>query len=115
MEDCPAFQLGLSTYQLDCALAYIDTHLDQDIKLQGIADEFGMSLYCFYQRFEQSMGVNPYQYLLQQRIECARQLLHQQEFSLTDVALQCGFDNQSQLTYHFSQQLGMTPRLYREE
>ena len=55
-----------------------------------------------------------YQYLLQQRVEQAKQLLTQDD-SISCIALDCGFANQTHLTKVFRRMTGMTPKAYRLE
>lgn len=104
---------GLSTYKLQVVIEYIDAHLDEEIKLVGLAELVDMSQYYFAQLFKQSMGITPYQYVLQQRVERAKQLLKYQDMAITDVALSCGFANQSHFTKHFRKLTGITPKTYR--
>ena len=105
---------GLSGSKLRQAIAYIHDNLDREISLGAIATHLGMSPYHFSRWFKQSMGVPPYRYALQQRIERAKVLLQHAKLSLADVALQCGFNSQSHLIHHFKKQTGMTPKQYRE-
>lgn len=104
---------GLSRYQLQYTLDLIHDHLSDEFKLQDIAEQLGMSQYYFCRLFKQSMGVAPYQYVLQQRVELAKQLLKQPEKSIADIALECGFSTQSQMTQHFRKLTGTTPKAYR--
>ncbi|GAB4227372.1 MAG: AraC family transcriptional regulator [Elainellaceae cyanobacterium] len=106
---------GLGRGRLKKAIDYINTHLDQNLKLSEIAAVIGMSQYYFCRLFKQSVGLSPYQYLTKQRIKRAKQLLKTLDLSIADIALQCGFSNQSQLTKHFKQQTGTTPKAYRFE
>lgn len=53
-------------------------------------------------------------YLLQQRIEKAKQLLKQTERSIIEIAFLCGFNSHSHLSKQFRQLTGMTPTGYRE-
>lgn len=69
------YEGGLPQRQLLQVLEYIEEHLDQDIKLADLAALLGMSQFHFSHLFKQSIGTPPYQYLLQQRIERAKQLL----------------------------------------
>ncbi|NEQ54178.1 MAG: helix-turn-helix transcriptional regulator [Leptolyngbya sp. SIO3F4] len=110
----PEYSNGLSQYQLDRALNYIQTHLRQNIKLADIANLLGMSQYYFCRLFRQSMGISPYKYVIQQRVEQARRLLRQpQKMSIAEIALDCGFTNQSNLCKHFRSLTGTTPKAYR--
>jgi AraC family transcriptional regulator len=109
-----AYADGLSKHKLNQALEYIHTHLELEIKLEDLAKVVGISPYYFCRLFKQSVGVAPYRYVIQQRVERAKQLLKNAELVIADVALQCGFASQSHFTKHFRQFTGITPRVYRE-
>jgi AraC family transcriptional regulator len=94
-------------------LDYINEYLGQDIKLTDLAALVDMSQFHFSHRFKQAIGVSPYQYLLQQRVERAKQLLKQTERSIVDIALECGFSSHSHLSKQFRQLTGITPKAYR--
>jgi AraC family transcriptional regulator len=104
---------GLPQRQLAQVLDYIHEHLDQDLKLADLAQLLGISQFHFSHSFKQALGVSPYQYLIQQRIERAKQLLKQTERPIMDIALDCGFNSHSHMSKQFRQLTGMTPRVYR--
>jgi AraC family transcriptional regulator len=104
---------GLPQRQLQQILEYIHAHLERDIKLADLAGAIGMSQFHFSHLFKQSIGTSPYQYLLQQRIERAKQLLKQTDRSIVDIAFECGFNSHSHLSKQFRQLTGMTPKSYR--
>lgn len=114
-QSLPNFAGGLPKYKLRQAIAYIQEHLGDEISLEAIASHLNMSQYYFCHLFKQSIGISPYQYVLQQRINKAKQLLKQRQLTITDVALECGFANQTHFTKHFRKLAGMTPRAYREQ
>lgn len=105
---------GLPPYQLRRAIDYIENFLQQNIKLSDIATALGMSQYYFARSFQQSMGIPPYQYLIQCRVERAKVLLKQHDLSITDIALECGFNSQSHLNQQFRKLTGITPKTYRD-
>jgi AraC family transcriptional regulator len=107
------YEGGLPQRQLVQILDYIHEHLDQDIKLEDLAQLLGISQFHFSHSFKQALGISPYQYLIQQRIERAKQLLKQTERSIMDIALDCGFNSHSHMSKQFRQLTGMTPRVYR--
>jgi len=109
-----AYDTGLSHQQLRQTFDFIHEHLSDEFKLQDLANLLGMSQYYFCRLFKQSAGLSPYQYILQQRVESAKRLLKQSERSIAQIALECGFTNQSQLTQHFRRFTGTTPRVYRK-
>jgi AraC family transcriptional regulator len=104
---------GLPQRQLLQILDYINEHLNQDTKLADLAQLVGMSQFHFSRLFKQSLGMAPYQYLLQQRIEKAKHLLKQSDRSIMDIAFLCGFNSHSHLSKQFRQVTGMTPKAYR--
>ncbi len=114
--EVPEYENGLSKYQLRRAIGYIEFHLNQKIKLADIAQLLGMSQYYFCRLFRQSMGVSPYKYVIQQRVERAKTLLRQpQKMAISAIALECGFANQSALNKHFRNLTGTTPKTYQKE
>jgi len=61
-----------------------------------------------------ALGTTPHQYLIQQRIERAKQLLKQSNDAIADIAILCGFNNHSHLSKYFRQLTGTTPSAYRQ-
>jgi AraC family transcriptional regulator len=106
---------GLSAQRLQQTIDYIQAHLDEKLSLETIAAELNLSTYYFCELFTQSMGMPPYKYVLHQRVDRAKQILKHSEKSLTDIALDCGFANQSHLTRHFKKYTGVTPSRYRAD
>ena len=109
----PTYEGGLPQHQLRQVLDYINDYLERDIKLADLATLLGISQFHFSYQFKRSLGTSPYQYLLQQRVERAKQLLKQTELSIMDIALTCGFSSHSHLSKQFRQLTGMTPTAYR--
>jgi AraC family transcriptional regulator len=107
------YQGGLPQHQLAKVLDYMHDHLDQDIKLANLAALLDMSQFHFSHLFKQSIGTTPYQYLLQQRIDRAKQLLKQTDQSIIKIAFLCGFNSHSHLSKQFRQLTGTTPKAYR--
>ncbi|WP_235595989.1 helix-turn-helix domain-containing protein [Mastigocoleus testarum] len=109
----PIYEGGLPLHQLQKILNYIDAHLERDIKLTDLARLLDMSQFHFSHLFKQSIGISPYQYLIQQRVERAKKLLKQTDRLIVDIALECGFNSHSHLSKKFRQFTGMTPKAYR--
>lgn len=109
----PIYESGLPQHQVLQVLEYIDEHLHRDIKLADLAQLLDISQFHFSHLFKQAIGTSPYQYLLQQRIERAKQLLKQTNRSIIEIALLCGFNSHSHLSKQFRQLTGMTPTAYR--
>jgi AraC family transcriptional regulator len=111
----PAVENGqtLTRQQMRHVTDFIQAHLDQDLSLEQLAQQAGLSPYHFSRLFRQTTGESPHQFVLGRRIEFAQQLLTQTDASLAQVALQSGFASQSHLSNVFKRRLDLTPRSYR--
>ena len=108
-------ETGLSSYSLRLVLDYIRSHLSQDLAIVDLAQVAGMSPYYFMRMFKRSMHVTVRQYIIQKRIDRAKELLRSRELSMVEVSLQCGFSNQSHFTNVFRQLTQTTPNAYRRD
>ncbi|WP_310485627.1 AraC family transcriptional regulator [Chamaesiphon sp. VAR_48_metabat_403] len=116
--DLPIYAGGLTDRQVRQILDYIDENLERDLKLADLATLLDLSQFHFSHLFKQSIGIAPYQYLLQQRIERAKRLLKQPDSrsatpTILDIALACGFSSHSHFSQQFRQLTGTTPTAYR--
>lgn len=99
----------LSQAKLTLIIDYIHDNLDGEISLGELAALAQLSQYHFSRKFKQSMGLSPYQYVIQQRVERAKQLLRQGKMSISDIAHTCGFAHPSHLHRHFKRLVHVTP------
>lgn len=102
----------LPRHQLQPVIDYIHAHLEQELSLTELAIVASMSPHYFAQRFKQSTGLSPHQFVIRCRVERAKQLL-QQGRSIAETALLVGFVDQSHLNRHFKRWLGITPKMLR--
>lgn len=100
---------GLTKRQLRRVIEFVHDRLDEDISLAQLAGETGLSPFHFARLFKKSTGCTPHAYVTRCRVERARQLLLQSPASITHVALEVGFCDQSHLSRHFRRLLGLTP------
>ncbi|MGF1492834.1 MAG: helix-turn-helix domain-containing protein [Microcoleaceae cyanobacterium] len=105
---------GLTANQLQNVVNYIQTYLDLSLSLGELANLVNLSPYYFSRLFKQSTGTTPYQYISQQRVERAKQLLRQTDLMIAEVALRCGFSSQSSFSTAFRKVVSMTPGAYRK-
>jgi AraC family transcriptional regulator len=103
---------GLSLWQERRAKDFVDANLDGDISVMLLARACGLSTKHFSRAFRQSTGLAPHQWLLQRRIDKAKQLLRGSP-ALVDVALACGFADQSHFTRVFTRTVGLSPGQWR--
>jgi AraC family transcriptional regulator len=106
---------GLSRLQLGRVMNFIHTTPYAGISLQAMADAAGLSPFHFSRMFKVSTGSSPHQYVLRRRIDVGAEMLLNQEHSISDVALELGFADQSHFTMHFKRVHGMGPAGYRRQ
>ncbi|MDX2242033.1 MAG: AraC family transcriptional regulator [Leptolyngbyaceae cyanobacterium bins.302] len=95
---------------LQSVLDYIHSSLDKPLSLAELAALADMSQYHFCRSFKHSIGIAPYQYVLQQRMEKAKNLLKQGKYTIAEVSLLVGCADQSRFAKHFKRHFGVTPR-----
>jgi AraC family transcriptional regulator len=105
---------GLPKRKIQQAIAYIQDHLAENLTIAAISDELKMSQYYFSRLFKQATGVSPYRYVMEQRIEAAKQLLKKTPLPISAISERVGFANQNQLTVQFHNLTGTTPSSYRK-
>ncbi|WP_246665097.1 AraC family transcriptional regulator [Neorhizobium sp. P12A] len=104
---------GLTPWQLRRARDTIDARLDQEVSLAQLASDCGLSTSHFARAFARSTGTPPHRWLMQRRVDRAKELMLTGA-PLAEIAVMCGFSDQSHLTRVFSQTTGMTPGRWRE-
>jgi AraC family transcriptional regulator len=105
---------GLSGYKLRRVTEFINENLEQDLTLGEIAEVADLSQFHFTRVFRQTTGLTPQQYVMQRRIEQAKQLLAVSDLPLVEVSLRTGFKNQSHFTTLFRKFTKLTPKMWRE-
>jgi AraC-like DNA-binding protein len=80
--------------------------------LQELSDEIGLSLKKLKEGFKQLYGSTVYQFLLDHKMNHARQLLGSGSFNVNEVALQLGYSNSSHFIDAFKKKCGTTPKKY---
>ncbi|QNI38023.1 AraC family transcriptional regulator [Edaphobacter albus] len=105
---------GLPMPQLRRAMEYISTNLDRDLNLEEIAHEVSLSSFHFAREFRALAGKTPYQYLLDQRMERAKDLLKNHVWSMQEIAAMVGFRSPVNFIRTFRQRIGTTPGEWRK-
>ncbi len=96
-------------------LSYIEKHYtDWDISIEVLSEVCGISEAYMRQLFRQKMGTTPKQYIMELRIEKAKQLLVETNMTMIAIAEGCGFGSAGNFGVYFRQTVGMTPSAYRE-
>jgi AraC family transcriptional regulator len=101
--------------KLRLASKYIDRNLRNRLTLAEIAAEIDLNPQYFARVFKKGVGQSPHQYILEKRIERAKDLLKTTDLSLVEIASQVGIATQSHFTTVFHSATGTTPREFREK
>jgi len=96
------------------AIKYIQENYHKVIDVTELADMCFLSNSQFRSRFRAVFTMPPQQFILKVRIQAACHLLSNSERNLTDVAMSCGFCDQSYFTRQFKSSLDISPKKYRE-
>ncbi len=96
-------------------LSYIRNHLDTPLRVTDLEKATGLSSYQISQRIEGLFGISTKQYMSRCRIDAACHALEHSDESLSEIALACGFSDQSAFTRQFGRIVGMTPKSYRKQ
>ncbi len=97
------------------AVAFIDAHYQENLRLDMVAAHVGLNPAYFSTIFKKELCISFSNYLTQKRIEAACRLLQNSNHSLSDIAAEAGFENQSYFSQVFKNHTGMTPTEYRRK
>jgi AraC family transcriptional regulator len=104
---------GLAPGQLHRATEMLKANLDGEISLSEVASECKLSVSHFVRAFKQTIGQPPYRWLLEQRIDAAKDLLLHSGLPMVEIALKCGFADQACFIRAFRKLLNTTPGEWR--
>lgn len=113
MQDKNALQRPQKPPILENALHYIDTHYEENIRLDEVARHVGLNPSYFSTIFKREMEINFSQYIMKKKIEEACRLLRMTNRSLVDISNELGFDNQSYFSRSFKKHMGVSPNQFR--
>jgi transcriptional regulator GlxA family with amidase domain len=95
------------------ARAWAQQHLDRPVTIAELARRASMSRRTFIRRFGDEVGMPPMQWLLQQRLHRARELLEETDLPIDRVAADAGFGTAASLRQHLQVAVGVSPSAYR--
>ena len=100
---------------IEKTIKYINEHLIEDLSLETIAEKMSISPVYFHNIFKTSVGKTLRNYVEEQRLKKAINLLTTTNYSLTQIAYESGFSSQSYFSYVFKRKMKVTPREYVKE
>ena len=104
---------GLAPWQERRAREILRANIKRGVALKEVARECGLSVGHFSHAFRRTLGVAPHKWLTEQRVVLSKEKLRDDGLSLSDVAAECGFSDQSHLTRAFRQAVGVGPGAWR--
>ncbi len=102
----------LSARKLDSIREFMEENIDGHFKYCELAASVGLSRTSFFNRFSRSVNQTPHQYMQSIRIEKAKSLMAERRLSLAEIAVACGFADQSHMARLFRQYAGVTPSMF---
>jgi AraC-like DNA-binding protein len=100
---------------LSGAIEHIHHHFDEPLRLPALAEMAGLSVYQFDQRIRSLFRVTAGQYLVKVRIDAACARLANTTDAIVEIALACGYSDQSAFSRQFKQAVGISPMAYRKQ
>ena len=106
---------GVDVHDRLCrARQFIDDSYYQPLDLAEISKQACLSRYHFLRLFRDTFETTPHQYLIQRRIEKAKELLRARSLSVTDVCFEVGFESLGSFSSLFRKCVGRAPSSYRQ-
>ena len=109
----PASRGRLPKSRLSKVREYVEANLDRDISLSALASTAAMSPYYFARLLKQTTGITPHQYVVQRRIERAKELLRDPNISVFEVGIRVGYLDPKHFRDLFRREVRATPTDYR--
>jgi AraC family transcriptional regulator len=93
--------------------AFIRNNLTREICTASLAQIAGLSIGHFNRAFRESFGMSPKQYVIEQRVDRAAELLEKTYEDVAYIAMATGFASASHLGLHFKRRMGVSPIMHR--
>jgi AraC-like DNA-binding protein len=94
-------------------LHYINQNLTEKIEINTLTRKAYLSRNIFFKWFKEQFGVSPLEYINNERIKLAKQLLADKKNTITSVSFQCGFSDVNYFVRLFKKAEGITPGAYQ--
>ncbi len=115
LQKSPSSASKFDQQQVDKVDIYIEENIGKPISVDGLADVLHCSKFYFLREFKKLVGITPYQYLMNKRLEQAQKLLTSPHGNIASIGLDLGFNDQSHFTRSFKNQFGITPGQFQKQ
>ncbi|MCO7524850.1 AraC family transcriptional regulator [Pseudomonas asiatica] len=106
--------VALPQWRIKRVEQYVEANLNSEISIEDLSAAAGLSRRHFSRSFHQELGLTPHRWLMKVRIENAKKLLVDSDFSLCEIAEACGFSSQSHFATAFKGHADTTPSKWRQ-
>ncbi|MBE6749684.1 MAG: helix-turn-helix domain-containing protein [Ruminococcaceae bacterium] len=93
---------------------YIEQNYSHDLNTEALSKKFGYSNEHFCRKFKEATGITPMTYLKIFRLEEALKMLKSGEFSISEIATRCGFNDANYFTRCFKSHYGVPPKSFKK-
>jgi AraC-like DNA-binding protein len=109
------FKISLPFGEMYTVIDYIVEHYHQRINIETLASLAFLSVRQFERRFQGLFHMTPGEFILKVRIDAAVRHLIESDLSITKIAIQCGFYDNSHFTRQFKSKMGISPIQFRKK
>lgn len=109
-----AYQLNKVSPEVLKILSYINTNFNQDISLKALCEKFYLSKVSLCKKFKSVMNCSIMDYVSRLRLAKAKSLLRDQNMSVEDVAIECGYSSANYFGLIFKKEVGLSPLNYKK-
>lgn len=101
--------------EIKTVLTYIKENYKEKMYIQDLARQVNMNAQYFCRFFKKSIGRSPMEYINEYRLKQSLRLLKETDLPVTEVCLECGYNNLGNFLRSFKKYAGTTPLQYRKE
>lgn len=102
------------TRRMAVVLAYIEDHISEKIGIKELADSMNLCEAYFSCLFKETVGMSPKQYVLKKKIDFAIVLMHDERYTIGEVARMVGFSDNLYFSRVFKEKTGMSPNQFKK-
>ena len=98
---------------ITAVLDYIRLNIRENISLKSLSEKACMSTTSFYRYFKKELGMTPIEFVINEKIRCAKKLLKNPSIQINEVCHLAGFEDSNYFIRLFKKHEGITPKQYQ--